>query len=49
MDVTVLLFRLYEGVGAALARSQKFKIEKYRCRKWEAQKPKTPGFLVSNS
>ena len=50
MDVTVLLFRLYEGVGAALAtRPQKCKIEKYRCRKWEAQKPKTPGFLVSNS
>ena len=51
MDVTELLFRLYEGVGAALAtRPQKnAKIEKQKVQKWEAQKPKTPGFLVSNS
>ena len=46
MDVTELLFRLYEGVGAALAtRPQKnTKIEKQKVQKWEAQKTQNTWF-----
>ena len=45
MDVTVLLFRLFEGVGAALAtRPQKCKIEKQKVQKWEAQKTQNTWF-----